>query len=32
MNALLDTDVLLDVALGRAPFATHSSAVLRWAE
>ena len=32
MNALLDTDVLLDVALGREPSATDSSAVLRWAE
>ena len=32
MKALFDTDVLLDVALGRAPFATDSAAVLRWAE
>lgn len=32
MKALLDTDVLLDVALARKPFATDSAAVLRWAE
>jgi hypothetical protein len=32
MKALLDTDVLLDVALARPPFATDSAAVLRWAE
>lgn len=32
MKALLDTDVLLDVALARLPFAADSAAVLRWAE
>ena len=32
MKALLDTDVLIDVALAREPHATHSAAVLRWAE
>jgi predicted nucleic acid-binding protein len=32
MRALLDTDVLLDVALRRAEFFTHSAAVLQWAE
>jgi len=32
MRALLDTDVLLDVALGRAEFFADSAAVLRWAE
>ncbi len=32
MRALLDTDVLLDVALCRAGFFGHSSAVLQWAE
>lgn len=32
MRALLDTDVLLDVALAREPHAAHSAAVLRWAE
>jgi hypothetical protein len=29
VKALFDTDVLLDVALGRAPFAIDSAAVLR---
>ena len=28
----MDSDVLLDVALARAPFAQDSAAVLRWAE
>ena len=32
MRALLDTDLLLDVALRRAEFFTHSAAVLQWAE
>ena len=32
MKALIDTDVLLDVALARAPHALQSAAVLRWAE
>lgn len=32
MRALLDTDVLLDVALRRGEFFTHSAAVLQWAE
>lgn len=32
MRALLDTDVLLDVALARKPHAADSAAVLRWAE
>ena len=32
MRALVDSDVLLDVALSRAPFAADSAAVLRWAE
>ncbi len=32
MKALIDTDVLLDVALAREPHAKHSAAVLRWAE
>lgn len=32
MKALLDTDVLLDVALAREPHAAQSAAVLRWAE
>jgi predicted nucleic acid-binding protein len=32
MRALLDTDVLLDVALRRAEFFTDSAAVLQWAE
>ena len=32
MKVLLDTDVLLDVALARDPHALHSAAVLRWAE
>lgn len=31
MRVLLDTDVLIDVALAREPHATHSAAVLRWA-
>jgi hypothetical protein len=32
MRALLDTDVLLDVALRRAEFFTDSAGVLQWAE
>jgi len=32
MRILIDTDVLLDVALNRKPFVAHSSEVLRWAE
>lgn len=32
MKALIDTDVLLDVALSREPHARDSAAVLRWAE
>ncbi len=32
MRVLLDTDVLLDVALAREPHAMQSAAVLRWAE
>lgn len=32
MRALLDTDVLLDVALAREPHAAASAEVLRWAE
>lgn len=32
MRALIDTDVLLDVALAREPHLQHSAAVLRWAE
>lgn len=32
MKALIDTDVLLDVALAREPHAERSAAVLRWAE
>ena len=32
MRVLLDTDVLLDVALAREPHAAHSAAVLRWVE
>lgn len=32
MRVLLDTDVLLDVGLGRVKFLTASAAVLRWAE
>ena len=32
MRILLDTDILLDVALARAPHAAQSAAVLRWAE
>jgi predicted nucleic acid-binding protein len=32
VRALIDTDVLLDVALKREPHATASAAVLRWAE
>lgn len=32
MKALIDTDVLLDVALAREPHLQHSAAVLRWAE
>lgn len=32
MKALIDTDVLLDVALAREPHSQSSAAVLRWAE
>jgi len=32
MKVLLDTDVLLDVALARAPHVAASAEVLRWAE
>jgi predicted nucleic acid-binding protein len=32
VKALIDTDVLLDVALNREPHAQASAAVLRWAE
>jgi len=32
MKALLDTDVLLDVALARVPHVNASAGVLRWAE
>lgn len=32
MRALLDTDLLLDVALAREPHAHDSASVLRWAE
>lgn len=32
MKVLLDTDILLDVALNRAPHVKHSAEVLRWAE
>ncbi len=32
MRILIDTDVLLDVALAREPHAAQSAAVLRWAE
>ena len=32
MKALIDTNVILDVALNRAPFARDSTDVLRWAE
>lgn len=32
MRALLDTDVLLDVALAREPHAAESADVLRWVE
>ncbi len=32
MRVLIDTDVLLDVALRREPHAERSAAVLRWAE
>jgi len=32
MRILIDTDVLLDVALNRKPFVEHSAEVLRWAE
>ena len=32
MKALLDTDVLLDIALGRQDFLGDSKLVLRWAE
>jgi hypothetical protein len=32
MKVLLDTDLLLDVALGRADFIDNSAAVVQWAE
>lgn len=32
MRILIDTDVLLDVALNRKPFVDSSAAVLRWSE
>jgi len=32
MKVLIDTDVLLDVALARSPHAAESADVLRWAE
>ncbi len=32
MRAFLDTDILLDVALARSPFAKDSTDILRWAE
>src|SRR5262245_57011967 len=32
MRALLDTDVLLDVALNREPFVREAAEVLRWAQ
>lgn len=32
MNVLIDTDVVLDVALGREPFVQHSGAAMDWAE
>ncbi|MCH7224949.1 PIN domain-containing protein [Haloferula sp. A504] len=32
MKVLLDTDVLLDVALAREPHVDHSTAVLEWAQ
>jgi hypothetical protein len=32
MRVLLDTDVLLDVALAREPHVDHSAAVLQWAQ
>jgi len=32
VRALLDTDVVLDVALARTPYAEASAGVLRWAE
>jgi predicted nucleic acid-binding protein len=32
LKALIDTDVLLDVALAREPHLVHSANVLRWAE
>jgi predicted nucleic acid-binding protein len=32
VKALIDTDVLLDVALAREPYAQASASVLRWAE
>jgi predicted nucleic acid-binding protein len=32
MRILIDTDVLLDVALNRKPFVKDSAGVLRWAE
>jgi predicted nucleic acid-binding protein len=32
MRALLDTNVLMDVALARPPFVSESAGVLRWAE
>ncbi len=32
MRVLIDTDVLLDIALARKPFVAKSAQVLRWAE
>ena len=32
MRILLDTDVLLDIALAREPHVDHSAAVLQWAQ
>lgn len=32
MRALVDSDVLIDIALARTPFANDSASVLRWAE
>src|SRR5438093_4319596 len=32
MRALVDTDILLDVALNRVPFIKEASEVLRWAQ
>ena len=32
MIVLIDTDILIDVALDRAPFASYSSAILDYSE